>query len=168
MAKNKEEVQQNGTPEGWAEVKTDRPCWKPEKSKCSVKGILLGVADMPAGANGRPWQAFIVKLTAPCIAFDREDVEVECEEGTEILMPSTHQLSQHLFRPASHEKYAFEVYVEPRDKIKTRGGSMWRYKIAVNPKPILRSGEMRFLASASAKALPAHQAAEPGDDNIPF
>jgi hypothetical protein len=157
-----------GAPEGWVGLKTDRPLYQGERGKGDViQGVLLGMLTMPP-ANGKPWDAFIVRLTAPCRCLDREKKPVTAQAGDEILVPANHQLSQHLGKAANHPSAMFEVWIKPKGQTKTKVGSMTLFEIAVNPQAMRRGGHERMLAmQAQAPALPAH-ATPIAEDDIPF
>jgi hypothetical protein len=152
-------------PAGWEKVQTERPCWKPEAAT-PIQGLLIGLLDMPPTAQGKPWQAFVVRLTAPTTVYDRKGELTRINSG-EVLIPATAQLSQVLARPAAHPSLAFEIHVSPIAKVAARVGSMWTYEVHVNPRPIQRSGGMRLMAQAAAPALPPARAEEVQDD-LPF
>ena len=163
----------NVAPAGWKKIETDRPLYNSNHGKGGViKGHMLGIIDMPP-ANGKDWQALIVRLTAPCgTCKNRDDAEVKAEEGQEILVPLTHQMRQHLARAAVHPDVVFEVWIKPTNTVKTAAGSMIVYDMQVNPQAQKRSPADRMLAmQAQAPALPPAGGSGQGRDSaddIPF
>ena len=155
-----------GPPEGWEKVATDRPMWSPANG-VAIQGVLIGLLDMPPTAQGKPWQAFVIRLTAPTTATARNGKPGPVEKG-EVMVPATAQLSQVLSRPAAHPTHAFEIHLSPGAKVKARVGEMWSYDIHVNPRPVVRSGGMRLMAQAAAPQLPAARAEDNAQDELPF
>jgi hypothetical protein len=175
---SKEKTNGNGTtgpatpPPNWHKVQTDRPVYQAERGQGGpVQGHMLGILDMPP-ALGKPWQAMVVRLTAPTKVVDREKNPYLAQVGTEILVPMNHQLRQHCARAASHPGAVFEVWLKPTGQVKTQAGSMIQFDIHVNPAPLKRAPTDRMLAmSAQAPALAAPGASGQGDaadDDIPF
>ena len=164
--KRSEKSNGNTAPEGWEKVQTDRAMWSPGLGS-PIRGVLIGLLDMPPTATGKPWQAFVIRLTAPTKATMRNGNAAVVETG-EVLVPSTAQLAQVLGRPAAHPSHAFEVHIIAEGKTKARVGEMWNYSIHVNPRPVLRSGGMRLMAQAAVPALPAARAEDNPSDDIPF
>lgn len=155
---------ESSAPEGWMKVKTDRGVFSAERGKGgTVQGWMLGLQDMPP-VNGKPWRAFIVRLTAPCVAKGRDGAERTYEPGEEVYVPANHQLSQHLGRAAAHAALMFEVLVKPSGAIKTAAGSMITFDIHVNPSPRRREGGDRLLAMNSAPAELAERSGAAADE----
>jgi hypothetical protein len=161
---------QSAPPANWAKIQTDRPIWKPERGEgAPIRGFVLGLQDMPP-ANGRPWQAFVIKLTEPTKCKSREGKEILVPAGEEVLAAANHKLVQHLGRAACHPKVQFEVWIKPDGQTKTTAGSITNFQMHVNPTPVVRDGHSRMLALQSSAApvpqLPeqTHDAA----DDLPF
>jgi hypothetical protein len=164
MAK-KDEVTPGGnghaTREGWVRLQTDRAIYSAERGKGPpVQGILLGLLDMPPSATGKPWQAFVVKLTHGPLPVKRGKRPTTAQEGDEILIPVNHQLRQNLARFATDPRVGFEVCITPTGQVPTREGSVNTYDLDVNPQPVPRDASARLLArqSTTVGLLPAHDA----------
>ena len=155
--------------DGWTEVGERLALYQADKGKGGlVQGLLLALRTMPP-AMGKPWQAFIVELTAPCAVTDRtedgRDIRRGADVGERILVPATTKLLEHFARAAMHPQYAFEVRFKPAGTQKTPRGAMIVFKMARNPKPVLRNAEQRALAlEAAAPAAPQLPAASAETD----
>lgn len=160
-------------PKGWKKIEMNRLMYNSDRGKGGViQGDMLGILDMPP-ANGKEWQALVVRLTAPCgSCVDREKKATRAEVGQEILVPLTHQMRQHLARAAVHPGAIFEVWIKPTGSVKTNAGQMVTYDMNVNPQPKRREATDRMLAmQAAAPALPPAGASGQGadaSDDIPF
>lgn len=154
--------------ERWHKVQTDRGLYSGERGKGDpVIGYLLGILDMPP-VLGKPFRAFIVRLTEPCRA-KREKKEYVAEVGEEILMPFNHQLATHCAKAAMHPTLMFEVSLTPTGQRKSSQGQMTTWEILVNPQGVRRSGADRLLAMQSAApSLPAQAGGGEDEPEIPF
>lgn len=140
----------SSAPEGWKRIETNRPVYQGDRGKgAPIQGLMLGILDMPP-ANGKEWQALVVRLTVACpTCKDREDKTTTAPAGSEILVPLNHQLRQHLARAASHPTAVAEVFIKPTGQVKTTAGSMTTFDIAVNPQLRKREPTDRLLAMQS-------------------
>jgi hypothetical protein len=154
--KDTKKTAESSAPEGWVKLSTNRPVYQGERGKGDVvQGFVLGLLDMPP-AKGKPWQAFVIKLTQPCRVVTRDGEVMTAPPETEILVPANHQLQQHLKRAAENPSLAFEVRIQPTGQVKTNAGAMTTFDIHVNPQPITRDGASRVLAMQTARSLPEH------------
>lgn len=113
-------------------IETDRYMFNANKGSKILVGYLINLIPM-APIKGREWEAFVVKLTEPCLALDREKNLVEVPVGGEVLIPATHQLAQHFQRVATQPNAVYEVMIEPKKKIDIGAGqSMWTYELGAN------------------------------------
>jgi hypothetical protein len=152
---------------GWAKVASDRMVYKPEQCHTHpVQGLLLGRQELPGDP---PWAAFIIRLTQPTIAVDRNDKVIAIAAGEEIYLPETNRL-EGLRRAAANPGEVFEVWVKPHEKIKLGGGrELWIYKVQVNKKSQPRTGDMKmFVGGQQPAQLGMGDAAGAGADAPPF
>jgi hypothetical protein len=168
-------------------IETDRWMWNPNKG-CTMPlvGFLVNMIPMPPmqmGKELREWECFLIRTTEPTLGIDREESlkdnpqAKEVPVGSEVLVPATFQLTQHLEKAAASPKYCFEVFIEPKRKMNIgRGQTMWLYNLGANMKnPRLRRefGTSAMLGAPTedgTKALPARgqATAEQATDDIPF
>jgi len=114
--------------EDFVNVATERFMWAPANN-VPVRGWLLNELVMPA-IKKRNWTAFLIRLTAPTVAVDRDDNNVDVPIGDEVLVPATHILRQALGKAATHPNDVYEVKIQPLAKSDIGGDqSMWRYKV---------------------------------------
>jgi len=136
-------------------IETDRLMFKADT--CHEKpliGWLIDKVEMPA-IKGRAWDAFVIRVTEPGLAQDRDGEVVETKVGQEVLIPATYVLAQFMSRAAGHPTLGFKVFIKPKKKIEIGGGqSMWQYKLGVNPK----GRSLQELGIEMLRAVPQHKA----------
>jgi hypothetical protein len=183
---NKQPANNGGTAEPESEVnikdrfkskiETDRFMFNPNKGSTKpLVGYLINMIPMPEIA-GRDWNAYVIKTTHPTIALNREQQAVKVPVGSEVLIPATYQLTQHLERAACNSKHCFEVYIEPLRKTEVgKGQTMWLYELRVDmtatkarsgfgPAAMLGSGASSGRGQSTAEVVGTSAA----DDDIPF
>jgi hypothetical protein len=168
---NGDDIQPAEAPGNWIEIVQDRLVYKPELCKdYPVRGLILARLDMPAGDNGNPWSAYVIKLTAPTKAVDREGKVHIAKNGNEVLLPATARLDDPRFiAAASNPDATVEIWIKPTHQESLGGGrKMWHYAFKVNPKPYARTADMKILnAMAAPKQLqggpPAGAETDPWD-----
>lgn len=167
-------------------IETDRWMWNPNKG-CTMPlvGYLINMIPMPPmqmGKELREWECFLIKTTEETLGIDRVESQKDNPTpkdvpiGSEVLVPATFLLTQHLERAAGHPNVCFEVYIAPREKMNIgRGQTMWLYDLGANMKtPKLRKefGTSAMLGGPSdgVRALPAkgQAVAEQAGNDIPF
>ena len=121
----------------FTKVITERGMFNPNKGCTgSLVGYLINLEPMPAIQRGnvkQEWDSFVIMITEPCKAINREGQVIEYPVGSEILTPVTHQLSQNFSRVASHPRLCFEVSITPTKKLDIgKGQTMWIYDLGVN------------------------------------
>lgn len=142
-------------PKGWTEVASDRLMYKPEMCQGrAVQGILLTRLELPDGPQGGPWYAYVIRLTAPTLGVDRDDAITEVPAGQELLLPENYRLAD-LKRAAENLDSAFEVWIKPKKLISLGGGkNMWTFTVAVNPKAMKRTEDMKFFLGNNTTGAP--------------
>jgi len=150
-------------------IETERYMWNANKG-CDqpLVGWLVNHIPMPE-MNGRDWTCFVVKLSRPTKAIDREKKIVTVPAGAEVLAPATHQLAQHLTKAANFPDKVFEVKIIPKTKIDIgKGQTMWTYHLGANPQGRPRA-EFGPVAMIGSPQLPTGQeVAESMGNDIPF
>jgi hypothetical protein len=115
---------------------TQRYMYKPETCKeYPLVGFLLNRLPMPP-INKRPWDAFLIRLTRPTKAIDRDDNLVDVGVGDEVLIPATFILASTLSKAATDAEKVYEIRIQPTKTIDVGGGQeMWEYDLAAKPNP---------------------------------
>lgn len=156
-------------------IVTERFMYKATKDGklfCGKKPLIGVLADklaMPP-IKGKAWHAFLIVTTRPTLALNREKEMVEVPRGVEVLIPATFELDQFLTAAAEHPQAAYEVFIQPDEKIDIGAGqTMWKYDLRRNPKAVSREALGLLPPSLAApKALPAPKSDDEGDDELPF
>lgn len=169
-------------------IATQRFMYQADKCKeTPLVGYLINMMDMPpimrkndAGELvPRPWQAFLLKITRPVLASDRDKVVSMREVGSEVLIPATFELAQFITKAANAPGMVFELRIQPSKKIDIgHGQQLWLYELAAKPEPLPRRrfGIAAILAprqlpppggTSDEDGMPALPGGG-GDDDIPF
>ena len=158
------------------EIATQRFMYNADKCKdIALVGNLLNMLVMPpierAGVMN-PWNAFLILTTRPTKGTDRDKVLVDIPVGSEVLIPATFELTQFLEKAAVSEKFVFEVFIKPKQKIDLdKGGqTMWLYSLKAKPEPKARRG-FGLAAVLAPLQLPGGAAGGTGgasDSDNPF
>jgi hypothetical protein len=163
----------------FTKIETERYMYNPNKG-CDTRlvGYLLNLLPMPPmmmGGEEKDWNCFLFRITEPCKVIDREGKVITVPEGSEVLSPATHQLTQFMERVSSRPDLCFEVRVTPKSKLEIgKGQTMWLYDLGINmgdPKPRKAFGPAAMLGGPPALTggqVTAEQVGGPGADNIPF
>jgi len=165
----------------FTEIETDRYLYNPNAgSQGALTGYLINVLDMPPIKRGRelrPWSCLLIKLTEPASVIDRNKDVVLAGVGSEVLIPATFTLHQHLSVMARAPKSCYEIKILPKDKVDIGSGqTLWRYRLGFDAntvKPRIEFGPSSILG---AKLLPDSAKEETADklaeketaDNTPF
>jgi hypothetical protein len=175
---NAGETTQVSEDDGFIAVQTQRYMYNVEKCKeMPLVGWLLSLVEMPP-IDGRVWHAFVIRTTKPTLGIDRDDNVTPVAEGSDVLIPATHELGQYLMKPAFNPRVVFKVKIQADKKISVgKSRNMWTFKISAHPTPMLRSG-FGIIALLGDKPKPTMTllttgetvAGGPGggDDEIPF
>jgi hypothetical protein len=158
--------------DGFIVIQTQRFMYNVDKCReKALCGFLLTLVPMPP-IDGRAWQAFVIRTTKPTLGIDREENVVEVPEGSDVLIPATHELGQYLMKAAMNPKGVFEVRIKAKVKINVgKSREMWTYDIAAKPIPVPRA---QFGVAALVGRLPPllttgeSVGGSGGDDEIPF
>lgn len=157
------------------EIATQRFMYNADKCKdVPLVGNLLNMLVMPpierAGIMN-PWNAFLILATRPTKGTDRDKLLVDVPVGGEVLIPATFELTQFLEKAAVSEKFVFEVFIKPKQKIDIGGGqTMWLYSLKAKPEPKARRG-FGLAAVLAPLQLPGAAAAGSGqasDSDAPW
>ena len=143
--------------------------YKPEECKTALVGFLLGQLDMAAPTKTDPnkrFYPFVVKLTQPCEAFNREKQKVTVPIGEEVLVASA-KLQSEFGNAANNPKSVVEIFIQPKKKINLDGGkTMWTYTMGAG-RIVPREGDLRLFGGQ--KAVPTLAMGQGGEDaEIPF
>ncbi len=145
----------------FVELRLERTIYKPEATgEFVLRGYVVDLMDMPPIKQGkveRPWQAFLLRTTAPTKGVDREGNVVDVGIDEEVIVPATFQLFQGLSRFSRDPEKMFEAAILPKDKIDIGGGqSMWTYRVALGKKTMKREGGyvLGGKADGEVKTLP--------------
>lgn len=127
------------------EIATQRYMYNADKCKdVPLVGNLLNMLMMPPIERAgilQPWNAFLIRVTRPTKGTDRDKNLVDVAVDSEVLIPATFELTQFLEKAATSEKFVFEVFIKPKQKIDIGGGqSMWLYSLKAKPEPKARRG----------------------------
>jgi hypothetical protein len=162
----------------FTKIETERYMYNPNKGcDTPLVGYLLNLLPMPPmvmGGEEKEWSCFLFRLTEPCKVINREGVVITVPEGSEVLSPATHQLTQYIERVSSRPDLCFELRVAPKSKLNIgKGQTMWLYDLAINMngKPRKSFGPAAMLGGPpmlTGGQVAAEQAGGPGADNIPF
>jgi hypothetical protein len=160
----------------FTKIETERYMYNSNQGSTKpLVGYLINIFPMPE-IRGRDWNAFLVKTTEPTMVINREKQLVEVPPGSEVLIPTTFQLAQHLDKLNKQQSVVFEVSITPKKKIDIgKGQTMWLYEMAVD----MKNGKKRALFGPSAMLdTPqmgtahgqdvAENAGMTGSDDIPF
>ena len=114
------------------EIFTDRPIYKPEScGKQACVGLLIERVTLaaPKGRkDAKPWDAFVIELTHPTLACDREDNVITVPAGRQVFMPANVKLDV-LNKWAFNPQEMAEVAVIPGEKVDIGGGqTMWTFR----------------------------------------
>jgi hypothetical protein len=158
--------------DGFIVIQTQRYMYNVDKCReKALCGFLLTLVPMPP-IDGRAWNAFVIRTTKPTLGIDREENVVEVAEGSDVLIPATHELGQYLMKAALNPKGVFEVRIKAKVKINVgKSREMWTYDIAAKPVPVSRA---QFGVAALVGRLPPllttgeTVSGTGGDDEIPF
>ena len=141
--------------EGWIKYNTNRKIYKPELCKAApVRGFLLDYLNMPAVDNEREWTTYVVKLTHPTLACDRDGNVSKVDAGEEIMVPEVYDLKQcvTLRDACENPEETYEVFLQPEELQKIGGGKkVWRYHIDFAAKPTKRTGALKLFVAAKPK-----------------
>lgn len=172
--------------DGFVTIQTQRYMYNVEKCRAkALVGFLMNLVAMPPMEDAgvaRAWHAFVIRTTKPTLGIDREGNVVDVPEGSDVLIPATHELGQFLLKPAYAPKAVYEVRIQAKNKIKiSKIRSMWLYEIAAKPQPVARSqfglaalviGEppklLTYTVNATGEQMEAPEVGSAGDDTIPF
>jgi len=148
----------------FVEIITQRYMYNAELCKeVPLTGYLLNRLPMPPIKN-RNWDAFLVRVTRPTKAVDRDGNVVEVAVGREVLIPATFTLHSVMSKASQNPDACYEVRIQPTNKIDIGGGQeMWEYSLAAKPNPRKRS--TFGLAAVLGQDLPQLTA---GDNDSPF
>lgn len=151
----------------FVELRLERTIYKPEATgEAILRGFIVDLMDMPPIKQGkveRPWQAFLIRTTAPTKGVDREGNVVDVQVDEEIIIPATFQLQQGLSRFARHADKMFEAAVLPKTKQDIGGGqTMWTYRVALGKATMKREGAY-VLGGKAEGEVPTLPAGTPGE-----
>lgn len=158
---------ESATPDkDWVTFNTNRMIYKPDLChEKAVRGYLLDYLEMPAVDGDREWNTYIVKLTQPTIACDREGNVHPVAAGEEIMVPEVYDLEHcpALRTACENPEETYEVFLKPVERTKIGGGkTLWRYDIKFAPKPTKRTGSLKlFMAAGKRPELANNAAAAP-------
>ncbi len=128
--------------ENQSELKSARPIYRAEICKMhAIQGVLMGTTLMNPSkenveqGNAEPWTALVVRLTAPCLAVDKDKNVNMYHKGDEILVGGL-DLDE-LYSYADHPTKAFEAWMKPSgtEAIGSNGNKLMRFKKVLNRKP---------------------------------
>lgn len=151
----------------WLTYNTNRKIYKPDLChEYPVKGYLLDFLKMPEVDGEREWNTYVIRLTHPTIACDRDGNISKVEAGEEIMVPEVYDLTQcvTLRDACENPDETYEVLLKPIAKEKIGGGkSLWRYHIQFTPKAVKRTGALKLFVPAKRAVLQQapNAAAEP-------
>jgi hypothetical protein len=160
-------------------VETERYMYNPNQSKdktIPLVGYLLNMQVMP-DLDGRPWEAFLLKITEPTVVINREKEIIKVKTGSEVLIPATYQLEQYFAKVSVSPDKCYEVSINPLKKISVgKAQEMWLYELGINLnpadiKPRASFGPAAMLGSPSLPSVGQGTAEKvvSGDPNqIPF
>ena len=157
-----------GSDDGWTEIATDIPLYKPDEcKKLPVVGYLLSLDDMPETDNG-PWRCYRILTTKPGMACNFDGEPEPTQPGDEVRLTKTVKLvalDRFLLPNAM-----VEVSITPLTKIKLSGArSMWTYEVRANKKTIkARPGIYAFGGGAAPVPRQLGSGSNNGSDEIPF
>jgi hypothetical protein len=112
-------------------IKTDTYQYKIGDERCRktlLQGYVTDFVRMPDTdrAQNPKWWCFVIHLTAPCIALDRDKAAIACHPGDIVLVQASAKLQQALGRLAIHPTHVVEVQVGDFKEIPLKGGKkMW-------------------------------------------
>jgi hypothetical protein len=163
----------------FTKVETERYMYNPNQSgdkTVPLIGYLLNMQVMP-DLDGRPWEAFLLKITEPTVVIDREKQVIKVKAGCEVLIPATYQLQQFFSKVSTAPDKCYEVSIDPKKKIPVgKTQTMWVYELGINlnPNDIRARTSFGPAAMLGTARLPpvgqetAEQAASGNPDQIPF
>ena len=148
----------------FVEIITQRFMYNAEKCKeVPLTGYLLNRLPMPPIKN-RNWDAFLVRVTRPTMAVDRDGNVVKVDVGKEVLIPATFTLASVMSKASQNPDACYEVMIQPTKKIDIGGNQeMWEYTLKAKPNPRKRASF--GLAAVLGQDLPQLTA---GDNDSPF
>lgn len=162
-------------PDTWLKVNTDRPLYKGDKGKgAPIQGVLLALLDMPPAKAGdgeapKPWQAFVVRLTADCASVESRDGKTRgAKAGDEIIVPAGHQMRDAFGRAANARGVMFEVYAAPVGTKKNGMKELVLWDCRVNPTALPRDAAAKMLAWQGAAPAQLPSASDANEDAPPF
>jgi hypothetical protein len=162
-----ESVKPAAVNDGFVDVVTERGMYKPDTCKeTPLQGYLINKIPMPP-QRGRAWNAFLVRITAPCLVEDRDGNVTTAPIGSEVLIPGTYALEGALTR-AALATIIHEVRIIPLKRNDIGGGqSLWSYKIQAKKDGVERD-RFGFSAMLGEPAEVPQLTAGGSSDNIPF
>jgi len=155
--------------------------WSPKTTKTAIKGILIGLMDLPSPfENQDRWWVYVIELTAPAQVSDSED-DVKtmrvAEAGEKVLVTQTAVLKR--IEPAALDRArVFEVYLKPgkQQANKAGTGKVQLFESMTVGRSFQRTSKYNLpsmsrgplaLPPASAEPFPDQDDAR-GDGDIPF
>jgi hypothetical protein len=114
------------------EIFTDRPVYKPETcGRAPIVGFVVEhvILAAPKGRkDAKPWGAFVILLTHPTLATDRDDNIVTIPAGREVFLPANVKLDV-ILKWAKNPDIMAEVAIKPEAKVDIGGGqTMWTFR----------------------------------------
>lgn len=179
------EAKKNGTvdPEGFVEVQIDRPSLKFENDTKregndeiytgqAYQGYLAAYFDFGERLDEeteelRATGAYVLQLTKPGKAFDRDGKPIKRAIGEEVLLWPNVRLDQAIAAAAGveaklaaqHPTHMIHMRITPikRAPFKNKAGvtqRMWQFKVEVAPRPVVRAGKTALGLLAGSAAAP--------------
>ncbi len=165
-------------PEGFREVRTSYPHWKPDGCEAfPVQGILLDRVQMPDATELdkktgevkiKKWAILVIRATKATKAFSEEgnDELIDVEVGQDLGVPVSYDLTS-LANVARDPHFVYEVFIKAGKVTKLSGGrEMRNYTKAIKPESKMSRASTGYFLTPGIQA--AVEAGGAPDSAIPF